>query len=452
MAPTFALLLSFAVSQTDYAATVRVARGQELVYKGRFSEEIRGHGAPVERSYDLESRVFVLDVNPRGIECALFTVLRPPGSASDAPGSARLELANMDRRGRIVLQSTAASPVTPLEGPPSLEQSAFLELPPVMLSIGTVWDAADRLRPPREWRVVESTFVNGQRCWKILGTQQSSAWDRPTASAVSWRRTDEVWLAAQTGIILRWRRSFERRMGSDGSPGYAATTENELVEDIVYPDKLSAERRREVQQTAFFSQSIAEARSRSARSGVQPLVNLGDRVDQYLAKQPPTPYRPAAIAVKQRIAGELRGESPPADAPEAPITVAKVGDMAPDFLTFDLTTRSPMRLSRLHGKPIALLFAPPDSPNAIASLQLARALQERHGQKLHIAVLVMSNEDRARPAWVQFGVPLYSGRDAAQLFSVGPSVHACVIDADGLIRARTDDLVTVPGAIQALMK
>src|SRR5207253_9863976 len=91
VAPTFALFLGLTVSQPADAGgplTARPTRGQELVYRGTFTEEARSATAPDRRAYDFEARTFVLDAGPAKAEVAFLTVLRAAGAAADAPGSA----------------------------------------------------------------------------------------------------------------------------------------------------------------------------------------------------------------------------------------------------------------------------------------------------------------------------------------------------------------------------
>src|SRR5262249_57115347 len=83
----------------------RLARGQELLYRGRFREESLRRGVPHDLQCDVEIRWFVLDATARGFDLACCTLLRPAGAA---PGSVRLELFRADPRGRL----------TPRGGPP----------------------------------------------------------------------------------------------------------------------------------------------------------------------------------------------------------------------------------------------------------------------------------------------------------------------------------------------
>jgi hypothetical protein len=436
MSSMLALLLALTSAVPDGAIVVRPTRGQELVYRGRFAQESLLNPTSERQRYDLEARVFVIESGSQPADVAFLTVLRAEGAAPDETGSARLELGAVDSRGRITLDLTGAGPLAPLDGPPSLEAAGFVELPQGPINIGSTWDAADGPRPPREWRVEQADFHHGARCLKLLGTQQSAEWDRPTGDGTAWRRTDVVWLAIHSGTVLRRERTIERRAGADGSAGYRATTEYELTDSFVYPDQLAADRRREVTQAGEYNRTLATVLPRAGRAGPsQQFQSLLARLDRHVAANPATPYRPAVLAARRRAEAALRGEVlPPADAPDPPTAPPTVGRPAPDFVTSDLVTGEPMRLTRWRGRPVVLLFVRPDSQAASATLRLAQELRTRHGDQLRVAVLVIADEERARPAWAEFGVPLLAGRDVAVMYGVSDASRAVVVDASGVVR------------------
>src|SRR5437588_12789249 len=75
-------------SGAEWLLTPRLSRGQELVYRGTFTEESLGRGVQFSRAYRLHSRVFVLDTSPEGLEIAFLTTLKlrtGSDSANSAP-------------------------------------------------------------------------------------------------------------------------------------------------------------------------------------------------------------------------------------------------------------------------------------------------------------------------------------------------------------------------------
>jgi hypothetical protein len=444
MTPVFPLLLSLVIAADD-ALAVRLTRGQELVYRGKFTEESRGP-VPDRRAYDLEARSFVLETRPDGIDTAFLTVLRGTGAAPDAAGSARLELAAVDQRGRVTLHVTGAAPRIPLDGPPSLEPAGFVELP---AGPANTWDVADGQRPPREWRVVAVDFYGGVRCLKLIGEQVSAEWRQPTGNAPAWRRSDVVWLAVATGTVRRLERTVERRSGGDGSAGYSARTEYELAESTIFPDRLAAERRREVLLIAELNQRLAALLSRTARTTPVQFEGLLAQIDR-VPSQPA--YRPAVVALRHRAEAGARGEvPPPADAADPPGLPPTLGRPAPDFVTTDLVNGTPMRLARRHDRPTVLLFVRPDSPVASSTLELAKDLQARYADRLRVAVLVVADEETARPAWAAAGVPLFAGRDPAAVYTVTGASRVVVVDADGVVRHLGDAGPGVKDAVQRVV-
>ncbi len=437
MTPTFIFLLSFAIAANDPLA-VRLTRGQELVYRGQFSEEARGASAD-RRTYDLEARAFVLESGRDAAEVAFLTVLRATGAAPEAAGSARLELAAVDQRGRITLHVTGTPPRIPLDGPPSLEPAGFIELP---ASPVNTWDVADGPRPPREWRIVGEEFRDGVRCLKLVGEQESAEWRQPTGTAPGWRRSEVIWLSVATGTVRRLERTVERRSAGDGSPGYSARTEYELVESTIFPDRLAADRRREVQQIAEFNERLA-ALPRGELPQLQALLGQIGRV----ASQPA--YQPALIALRRRVEAAARGDVPPPADADPPVLPLAVGRPAPDFVTTDLVNGTAVRLARWRGRPVALLFIRPDSPTASAMLALAADLQARYAERLHLAVLVVSDEDRARPAWAESKLPLFAGRNPAAIYGVAGPSRVVVVDGAGVVRHLGD---VGPGVIAAVQR
>jgi hypothetical protein len=440
MSPTFALLVAASIA-VDEVPEIRPTPGQELVYRGRFAEE-SGGATNDRRSYDLEARAFVLQAGADAAEVAFLTLWRNSSSLDAA--TARLEIGSADRRGRVGLHATGHPPIVPINGPPSLEPAGFVELPTGMFD--GPWDTADGLRPPREWRCSGADLCLGVRCLKLTSEQQSTEWRRPTAEVPGWRRTDTVWVSASNGMVQRLERVIERR-GGGGQAGSVSRLEYERVESSTR--QLTADLRREIGEIAESNRRLAALLPASGRpAGPLQFAPLVDRIDRFIADQPATPYRPALLALRTRADAGRRGETPPTtDLPDPPSPPPAVGRAAPDFLTKSLLTGTPMRLARWRGRPAVLLFVRPDSTAASATLRLASDLQTRYADRLRVAVLVVSDEEKARPSWQEFGVPLFAGRDAAERYVVNAASRVVVLDSDGVIRFLGD---TGPGILDAV--
>src|SRR5262245_23267517 len=192
MVPTPALLLVTLIALQP-AEGPKLARGQELVYRGSYSEMTKHDGAPFQKAYDLESRVFVREVGPRGLEIAYCTIIKTP--RSDSPGAARIALAAVDPRGSVRLTNSSRAPHCP-DGPPARECAGFVERP---TNSSDSWIDRD-ISPPMEWRIAGQELVHGVRCLKLVGRQESD-WDRPAVHRPGWRRMETAWLGATTGIV-----------------------------------------------------------------------------------------------------------------------------------------------------------------------------------------------------------------------------------------------------------
>src|SRR4051794_19131200 len=170
MAAVWTLLVAAAVAQpADWAVTPRLERGLELVYQGSYTEQLVENEQQFSKSYDLETRLFVLDVTPQSATVAVMTALRQaPSSPNDTPKSVRLEIGAVDRNGRIVWHGGGGF-APPLVGPVTLEGGLFVALPGPRIAAGQEWDLNASPRPPYGWRAVEAETIGQTRCVRLAG-------------------------------------------------------------------------------------------------------------------------------------------------------------------------------------------------------------------------------------------------------------------------------------------
>ncbi len=428
----------------------RLARAQEFVYRGSYDEESAGGRVRFSRSYRFDARVFVLDAPPAGADVAFLTVLRPRDhrSAPAAPGvsaesgvsSARLELARVDLQGRVTPATPGVSLVAPVDGPPTVEHGAFVEIPSGRAAAEGSWVVAEAGRPPRVWRREGTEMVNGTSCVKLVGEQQSEDWEKPRADRGAWRRTDTVWLAPRLGVAFRVERVIQRRDAAYRDATHKAVLRYELDSSLQYPGQLYDDRRQEIVQARSFAEAAAPLLQTPARYGTQ-LTALLNRINYHVEHQAPTPFREAVLQVRRQVESARRGDTPPATAEERSDgpTVAEVGRPAPDFVATDLTApgAASARLRDWLGRPVLLVFYNPASPTADDLLRFARGVHHRFNGAVAVAGLSVTDDWKAvrrQHAELGLGFPVLGGGGLRVSYGVETTPRLVLIDAVGVVR------------------
>lgn len=335
----------------DWSLAPRLSRAQEFVYGGTFVEESTGGNVQFNRAFRLESRVLVLDAGMKGAEVALLTILKarePAGSKAitkpDAvPNSVRLEIVQVDPQGRVTGRPNL-SLAAPLDGPPTLEYGTFVETPRRRVGLEHSWECGEDGRPLRLWKVTGTELIDGVRCVKLLGTQQSEDWAQPRADCTAWRRRDSVWLDPVVGVAHRLERVIERRAPAHQEPTSKAVLRCDLESSLQYPRQSFEARRNEIQQARALADTLAPILPDPAGHEAQ-IDGLLAKIKNHLDHEPPSPYREAVLHVKRRAEAAKRGETPPRlPEDERTPTVAAPGQPAPDFLVTSFVAKEPARL------------------------------------------------------------------------------------------------------------
>jgi len=444
MAAVWTLLVAYAVAQPggEWSVAPRLERGLELLYRGTYTEELVENETPFAKSYDLETRIFVLDVTPQSATVAVMTLLRATGLADDAPKSVRLEIGVVDRNGRFVWQGGGAF-LPPLIRPATLEGGLFVALPGPRIKAGQEWDVNASPRPPHGWQATDAETVGRARCVKLIGVQQTAA------GSPAWLRTDAAWVSLTTGLVERIERQIEWHESDDRSGRTAVTSRTKYVlfSNVPYPDRLAAERRLEIERACEFGRKLSELDKLGRQAGAAAFDRLQTSIDRQV-QQPETPYRPAVLWLKQQTEARRRGEAPAMQMPDesAPPPPVAVGQPAPDFLAADLGTRATTRLQRLRGRPLLLVFYTPNSATAVDTLRCAQAIRRAFGETAAVAVLSVTDDapaaTRQRSALCP-DVPILAGRDVAAPFirdAAGrlTTPRFIVLDAAGVVRHIAD--------------
>jgi hypothetical protein len=441
---TCALALAQPAEQTDWTLGPRLSRGQELVYRGTVTEEALGKAVQFSRSYRLESRAFILDAPARGLEVALLTILknrsaRPEGVAPGDPSAVRLELVHVDPQGKLTGDANASLAAS-LDGPATVECGAFVELPRARVTLNKPWVVAEPGRTPHTWKATGTEVINGASCLRVEGFQQSEDWEQPRGDHTAWRRRDLVWLAPRLGVAYRVERTIELREPARTEPTQRQVTRYELESSLQYPGQLFEDRRREILQARTLQENAAPLLPNPGNTTPRQFEVILAKISYHLDNQPPTPYREAVLQVKRRVEAAQRGESAvtPLHEETGPTpTVAKLGQVAPDFVVTNLLTRESFRLRHSVGRPILMVFYSPTSVTAEEVLRFALTLSDKHPQKLAVIGFAVSDETnrvRKQQADMRLSIPILSGKGIRTSYAVDATPKLVVLDADEVVR------------------
>jgi peroxiredoxin len=431
--------------RSEWLVLPRLSQWQELLYRGTHTEDAAGGGVQFRQTYSLEARVFVLDTPAQGADLALFTALKSGDERKHVAAAkaefVRLELVHLGLQGRLTADP-GVSLTLPLEGPPSLECGAFVELPKGRLALEQSWDVAEEGRGVRTWRVSGIAPVGAMQCLKLVGTQQSDDWEQPRADHTAWRRTDTVWLAPRLGVAQRVERVIERRVPAHPEATQKSVTQYELESTLQYPGQLAEDRRREIVQAHAFRDSLTPLLDTPAKSQAQ-LEALRGKIARHVESQPSTPYREEVLSVERRLESALRGETPPARPHDDTTTPARaqVGQTAPDFLTTEFLTGETARLRRWQGKPVLMVFYSPASETAGDVLRFAQSIGDANAKRLTVVGLAMTDDAERvgkQKKDLHLTFPVLHGSGLRQSYAVESTPKLILLDAEGMVRASYD--------------
>jgi peroxiredoxin len=442
---TSALTMAQATGPGAWPLQPQLSRGQELIYRGTYNEESLTPGVQFQKTQRVDTSILVLDAAPQKFDVAILTTVisktvpraQDVNKNSSTPSSVRLEVLTLDRLGKLQGQSVADL-LPPLDGPPTIECGAFVEVPKGQVGVGHWWEGNEETRPPRKWRVDGVEAVQSSMCVRLVGVQKSDSWDAPRADRSAWERQDTVWISPQSGLVCKFERVIKKREAARVEPTHKTVVTCELTSNLTYSGKLFSERADEIKQARKFQQEC-EPFLREPDQYRSRLEALMKKVKSYCEAEAPTDYRNAIVQVQKRIDAALRGQSvpnPKIDAAQAPVKFG-VGQKVPDFVCTDLVTHGTQRLERVLGKPVVVVFYSPSTEIGLNALNLAVDLSKRHGE--HVNVLAFAVTDQ--PELVQkqhrdrkLPFTILDGNNLTQLFAVDALPRIVVLDSEGVVR------------------
>jgi len=426
---------------TEWQIVPRWTRGQELIYHGTIREQSAGGGVQFNNAWKLEARAFVLDMHNVDAQVAFLTRLtaqRPTSADKRDPQSdaaLRLDIADVDGLGRIAAPQ-AAVPAMAVDGPTAWEWGFVVPSPPGAIAIGKSWNVQEPGQPLCKYRLDGEEIIGSTTCLRVIMDQQSDDWSQPRADSTAWRRRDTLWVMPRLGIAYRVKREVQRREPAHRDPTYLLVTEYDMDSSLEYKGNFFEERRREVLEI----KQLEEARRAlvAQQQNAKAFEALLARIDLYMQKTSPTPFRDALLRVRDRVAANQRGER---ETPEAPSLITPrltVGRPAPDFVIQDFDRQNTLPLRAWRGKPLLMVFYQPGGGTASLVLRFAQHLADLH-QDLRV-VGFSTNDDvvtlRRVSSELSLTFPTLPGKSLLQSYEVVATPRIVLLDADGVVRGK----------------
>ena len=437
--------------RSDWVLTPKLARGQELVYRGTYTESAGSNRVEFQRTHRVESRTFALEATQRGMDIASMTVLytresstgkgvapaTPRGSVTTS--EVRLERLSLDLQGKVIAPA-GVSLAVPLDGAPTLEVGAFIEWPRGRLAMNQSWEIPEAGRPLMAWKLVGTETVAGQTCVKVVGLQKSDDWEQPRADRAAWRREEVLWISPRDGFTMRLERTVEQREPARREVTRRGVLRYDLESSMQYPALMAQDRRAEILQ-ALKLRDEAHALVGDPVKNAKAIQALQRRIAGQIENTPPTPYRTCVLQVKRMVEAAGRGEvvhvSHVAESAPAESQMVAIGQTAPHFVASDVAGGGTSRLSKWKGKPIVLVFYNPDSVTAPELLRFAQDLHVRWGKYCSVVGLCVSDDKVKAVAQrdkLKLTLPLLHGGGMRITYKVETTPKIVLIDSAGLVR------------------
>jgi hypothetical protein len=418
-------------TRRDWPMVPRWQPGLELVYRGTVEEQSTTPGVMFKRTYTLETRLLVVDVQRGLSRCAFLTRL---ASGPSDQASVRLELMDVEALGRL-MNPIPASP--PGEGPATWEHGFLVEVPKQALSDRTRWQTADLGLPLKHWEVIGPEPVAGIPCVKLRAVQESEDWKAPRADHAGWQLVEHVWISSRTGAAQKVQRVVQRRSPARQEPDYCLTTTYDLESMLVYDGTFLAQRRRDAEQVADLAVRLRAMKDSVRKPGAAEWKSLLERID-HVAKLPAaTPYREAVGSLRALTVAASENRLPVPSSEEVVAGRLTVGHPAPAFVIPPSGSEPTVTLQQWRGKTVLMVFFLPQSERAAELLLHLEGMQQEYKHKDFLGVALSMNDDKAGMDRLKknlgLTVPVHAGKALRHSYEVSTTPRFVLLDNQGRV-------------------
>jgi peroxiredoxin len=234
-------------------------------------------------------------------------------------------------------------------------------------------------------------------------------------------------------------------------------TQYELESTLRYERSFLEDRKREIQLARQILEQLTALAAQGSRTPASAYETLTFKIDQFVDKQPATPYREALLRGKTMAQLGAKGQLQPPQEDLVPQELAMVNKSAPDFLVEDLMTQQTVSLRRYQGKPVLLVFFHPLNDITPAVLQQTRLWHERIGDRgIQVIGLSMSDDTELVRKTLQreeWKFPVLVGKALKKRYGVDGTPHFTLIDGTGVIQSMHSGWGPyIPGAVEQDLK
>ncbi len=432
----------------------RLEKGLEVRWTGTFTEASFRPGVRGIRTYDVDTRLFVLDTGDYGADAILFTrVFLKPDRKSDqsTAGVVRLDMVQINPKGRVQLMPSPADPDNPdaklrpwppvqLQGLPVREAGMFFEFPDKLVEAGLRWSRQEVDRPDISWKVADLQTFRGYPALKLVAEQKTSGYYSERIRKLEWHRKDTLTVEPKKGFAARLERIIEKRDTEEEELSFRSVLTLEQQGRIVYSGRLYEERRDESVNAAAFTAMLDRLLAAGGRNGLKPFEALARRITTYLSDHgayDTLPYREAVLAVRKRAESAAKGNLPPAPVPDTtakPTDPLAIGAVIPDISVTGITSTGSVKLSEFRGKPLLVAYFQPTANSARPILMLADELAARKWGRVLPLAIGDPGDVRKLARDLKTATPVYDATDVFKTHGLSATPVFVIVDADGVVR------------------